>query len=200
MNENRFAPAAWASICGAVLLPLAFIVAGIEGMAYDLSEVEHFGWIGLADFLFLILGAVFIYIFLSLKRALYERYSYRGLNFVISVAILWTIVNYGGSFVLELFLLMAPPSSMDIQVVIGTVFWIVCIAGFGVIDIIVGLMLLRQGRRFSVPLRIFAVLSLVSGFFEATVILSFFALLFYPAALIALAFAFLKPDREIEFI
>jgi fatty acid desaturase len=54
-----------------------------------------------ADFLLLLLGAVAVYVLVELKRMLFERYSYRGLDVIIAVAIAWTVVNYGGSFALQ---------------------------------------------------------------------------------------------------
>ena len=200
MNENSFASAGWASIVMAVILPTAFIVAGIEGAAFELGAVDHAVGIGISDFLFLILGAVGIYVLLSLKRLMYERYSFLGLNLIVGLAIFWTIVNYGGSFLLELFFEFTSPSAVEGAILTSTVFWVVCIVGFGIIDIVIGLILVLQRHRFSTPIRIFAMFSLIAGISEATVILSFFAMLFYPLALIALAIAFLKPDEIVELI
>jgi len=81
-----------------------------------------------------------------------------------------------------------------------TIFWIACIAGFGIIDIIIGLMIILQRHRFSLPLKIFAILSLLGGVFEATIVLSFFVLILYPLALIALAIAFFRPEEVVELI
>lgn len=200
MIENRFVAAAWASVATAVLLPTAFIIAGIEGATFGLRSLDQTVGIGVADYLFLILGAVGIYVLLSLKKLMYERYSFRGLDLVIVLAIVWTIVNYGGSFVLELLYASILPAAVKNVLLMRTIFWIVCIAGFGILDMIIGLILVCQWRRFSMALRVFAILSMVAGFFEATVILSFFALLFYPLALIALAFAFFKPEEVVEFV
>jgi hypothetical protein len=200
MNENRFTSAGWASIAAAVLLPTSFIIAGIEDAAADYGLMGHRVGLGLADFLFLILGAVGIYVLLNLKKLMYERYSFRGLNVIIGIAILWTIINYGGSFVLELVFTFVPSSVADSAELISVSFWIICIAGFGIIDIIIGLIVFMQRHRFSTPLRVFAVTSLALGICEATVILSFFALILAPVSLIALAFEFLKSDDAVEFI
>ena len=200
MSENRFLVAGWAAITAAGLMPAAFIVAGIEQAAFDLGVTKRAVGLGPSDFLLLIFGAVTIYVLIELKRMLFERYSYRGLDPIILVAIAWSVVNYGGSFALQSFFSIAAPTSSVSAEVVTTVFWIVCIGVFGVIDAILGIMLLIQGRRFGIALMVFAAFSLAMGLCGATVILSFFSLLLFPVAYIALGVAFLRPEERLEFV
>jgi hypothetical protein len=200
MSENRFVVAGWASIAAAGLMPAAFIVAGIEQAAFDLGVTRRAVGLGAADFLLLVFGAVTIYVLIELKRMLFERYSYRGLDVIIAVAIAWTVVNYGGSFALQSFFSIAAPAASVSAEVVTTVFWIVCIGVFGIIDAILGIMLLIQGRRFGMPLLVFAVFSLAMGLCGLTVVLSFFSLLLFPAAYISLGVAFLRPEEPLEFV
>ncbi len=200
MSENRFLVAGWAAISAAGLMPVAFLVAGIEQAAFDLGVKQRAIAFGAADFLLLIFGAVAIYVLIELKRMLYERYSYRGLDLIITLAIVWTVVNYGGSFALQLFFSFVAPTTSVSAEVVTTVFWIICIGLFGIIDAILGIMLLIQGRRFGMPLLVFAAFSLVMGLCGVTVILSFFGLLLFPIAYTALGIAFLRPDEHLEFV
>jgi hypothetical protein len=200
MSENRFLVAGWAAIAAAGLMPSAFIVAGLEEAAFDLGVTNRAVGLGAADFLLLIFGAVMVYVLIELKRMLFERYSFRGLDVIIALAIAWTVVNYGGSFALQSFFsIIAPTSSVSADVV-TTVFWIVCIGVFGIIDAILGIMLLIQGRRFGIPLLVFAAFSLAMGLCGVTVVLSFFNLLLFPAAYISLGVAFLRPEERLEFV
>ncbi len=200
MSDNRFLVAGWASIATGGLMPVAFIVAGLEQAAFDLGVTKRAVGLGLSDLLLLVFGAAAVFVLLELKRMLFERYSFRGLDIIIVLAIAWTVVNYGGSFALQsFFTIVAPTASMGAEF-ITTVFWIVCIGVFGVIDAILGIMLLIQGRRFGIPLRVFAVLSLAMGLCELTVVLSFFGLLLFPAAYIALGVVFLRPEERLEFV
>ena len=200
MNENRFVVAGWASIAAAGLMPTAFIVAGLEAAAFDLGVTKRSVGLGASDFLLLVFGAVAVYVLIELKRMLFERYSYRGLDVIIAVAIAWSVVNYGGSFALQSFFSIAAPAASVSAEVVTTVFWIVCIGVFGIIDAILGAMLLIQGRRFGLPLMVFAAFSLAMGLCEVTVILSFFGLLLFPVAYIALGVAFLRPEERLEFV
>ena len=154
----------------------------------------------MADFLLLVFGVVMVYVLIELKRMLFERYSFRGLDVVIAVAIAWTVVNYGGSLALQLFFSIVAPTSSESAEVATTVFWIVCIGVFGIIDTILGIMLIIQGRRFGIPLLVFAAFSLAMGLCGVTVVLSFFSLLLFPAAYIALGVAFLRPEERLEFV
>ena len=200
MSENRFLGAGWAAIAAAGLMPVAFIVAGIEEAAFDLGVTKRAVGLGAADILLLVFGTVMVYVLIELKRMLFERYSYRGLDVIITVAIAWTVVNYGGSFALQAFIsIIGLTSSISAEVVV-TVFWIVCIGVFGIIDAILGIMLLIQGRRFGVPLLVFAAFSVAMGLCEVTVILSLFGMLLFPVAYISLGVAFLRPEERLEFV
>jgi hypothetical protein len=200
MSDNRFLVAGWAAIAAAGLMPIAFIVAGVEEAAFELGVTNRSVGLGASDFLLLIFGGVMIFVLIELRRMLHERFSYRGLDVIIVLSIAWTVVNYGGSFVLQsFFTLAAPPSSVSAEVV-TTVFWVVCIGVFGILDAILGIMLLVQGRRFGVPLLAFAAFSLVMGLCGVTVILSFFGLLLFPVTYIALGVAFLRPAERLEFV
>jgi hypothetical protein len=200
MTENRFVPAGWTAIAAAGLMPTAFIVAGFEHAAFELGVTGRAIGLGASDFLLLIFGAVTIYVLIELKRMLFERYSYRGTDPIIMVAIAWSVVNYGGSFGLQAYFTgIVPPSNVTAEVV-TTVFWIVCIGVFGIIDAILGIMLLMQGRRFGIPLLVFAAFSVAMGLCGVTVILSFFSLLLFPVAYIALGVAFLRPEERLEFV
>lgn len=200
MSENRFVVAGWASIAAAGLMPVAFIVAGIEAAAFDLGEMNRPVGLGVSDCLLLVFGAVAVYVLIELKRMLFERYSYCGLDVIIVLAIAWTVVNYGGSFALQSFFSAVAPTSIVSAEVATTAFWIVCIGVFGIIDAILGTLLLIQGRRFGFPLLVFAAFSLAMGLCEVTVVLSFFGLLLFPVAYIALGVAFLRPEERLEFV
>lgn len=200
MSEKRFLFAGWAAIAAAGLMPVAFIVAGIEQAAFDLGVTTRAVGLGVADFLLLVFGAVTIYVLIELKRMLFERYSFRGLDVIIALEIAWTVVNYGGSFALQSFFSIAGTTTTAAAEVATTIFWIICIGVFGILDAILGIMLLIQGRRFGVPLLVFAAFSLAMGLCGVTVILSFFTLLLFPVAYISLGVAFLRPEERLEFV
>ena len=167
---------------------------------FELGMTNRAVGLGVSDFLLLIFGGVMIYALIELRSMLFERYSYRGIDLIITLSIAWTGVNYGGSFALQsVATIVTLPSSVSAEVVI-TVFWIVCIGVFGILDAILGIMLLMQGRRFDLPLLVFAAFSLAMGLCEVTVVLSFLGLLLFPVAYVALGIAFLRPKERLEFV
>lgn len=200
MNENRFELAGWAAIASAALLPTAFVIGGLEQAAFGLGSCEPSVGLGVSDFILLLFGAVSIYVYLMLKRMLYERYSFRKADVVIALTIAWTVVNYAGSFLLQLFFSAVMPDAVKGAVLITTIFWMICIGVFGIIDVILSLILIVNRERFGTPMRVFAILYLLNGLLELTVIFSFVGLLVFPAAFVALAVAFLKPDESLEFV
>lgn len=200
MEENRYSLAGWLSIVGAVLFPLAFIVDGITDLIVTCGDIDVPWGIGPGDALFLLYAGLSIYVLNAFKSLMYEHYSFKEISLIINIAILWHIIFFGGSFILELALTTVWPSNDIGLPLVVLVFWVIGVAVFGIIDIILGIILLRQGDRFSGAIKVFAILSIVMGFCEATVILSPLTLLLVPASGIALAVAFLRRTEEVEFV
>ena len=199
-TEDRFTAAAWASIVAAVVFPLAFIVEGIQQAAFEVGALEFDYGIGPADFLFLGYAGLSIYVLLEFKRLMFEQYSFRRISTIIGIAVAWLIVFFGGSFLLESTLPLRMTHGDIGPPLVLTIFWIICIAVSGIIDIVLGIILIQNRRQFTTPVRVFAWTSLIMGICEATVILSFFALILVPISLIVLAFVFFQRPEEVEFV
>jgi hypothetical protein len=200
MHNNRFVAAGWASIVAGVIFPLAFLIEGVHQAAMSCADTGYPVGVGPGDALFLLYAALAIYVLKEFKSLMYEYYSFKEIGTIISIAILWTIIFFGGSFVLELLLdTVWPQGGLGLPLIL-VVFWITGIAVFGIIDIILGIILLRQKDRFSFPIRIFAGLSLATGICEATIVLSFLSLLLVPASCAVLAYIFLRKVEEVEFV
>ena len=200
MNPSRFSSAGWASIVAGVVFPLAFILEGLTEYFLETCENEYSVGVGPADFVFLLYAALSIYVLMSLKRFMFEHYSFRGINTIINVCIGWTIFFFVGSFALEVALIpVYSPGDVGPPMVL-VAFWIIGIAVFGIIDIIKGIILLRHMRQFNTVIKVFAILCLISGICEATIILSFFTFLLVPITYVVLAIAFLQRPKEVEFV
>jgi len=197
MDEKNWTLAGIACLVYAALLPAAFLIAGAEEAVYQAGATNERVSLGISDFLFLVLCGVAIFVLVSLKRMLFERYSFRGLNLVIALSIAWSLVNYCGSFLLVLIYSLVSPTSAE-PVITG--FWVVCIVVFGAIDIATGGVLLLQRKRFGFWLQAFAVTTLAGGFFGMSVILAGINLVLVPLGCIALAVEFLRPVDSIEYV
>ncbi|UCG62256.1 MAG: hypothetical protein JSV52_02925 [Candidatus Zixiibacteriota bacterium] len=200
MDENRFTAAGWASIVAAVVFPLAFVVEGIHEAALEYVDSGFTVGVGPGDFLFLLYAALTVYLLKEFKSLMYEQYSFKEISTIISVAIFWVIVFFGGSFVLELLLATVwPHNDIGLPLVL-IIFWVTGIAIFGIIDIILGIIILRQRHRFSYSVKVFAGLSIATGVCEATLILSFLTMVLVPVSCAVLAYIFLHKVEEIEIV
>jgi len=202
MDENRFTAAGLASIVAAVIFPLAIVIDGIHRSVLETCDSQFTAAVGIGpgDFLFLLYAALSVYLLKEFKSLMYEQYSFKEIRTIISVAIFWTIVFFGGSFVLEVLLSSVwPHNDIGLPLVL-VIFWVSGVAIFGIIDIILGIIILRQRHRFSRSVNIFAGLSIAMGICEASIILSFIALLLVPVSWALLAYIFLHKVEEVEFV
>ena len=200
MENNRFVTAGWVSIATAGIYPLAFVFMALEGEAFDRDFMDHSLGLGPSDFLFLLFAALSIYVLWSFKSLMFERYSFRAIGTIIWISIFWHLVYFGGSFLIELLYAVAGLSDNSAAVLMLTGLWISGIVVFGVIDIIIGVILIRHASRFHTPVKAFAWLSLAMGVCEATLILAFLAFLLVPIGFVALAFVFLSRPDSVEYV
>ena len=200
MENNRYATAGWASIVAAGVYPLAFLYLGLQGDVFCRSSWDNPLGLGPSDFLFLLFAALSIYVLWSFKSLMYERYSFREIGTIIWISIFWHLVYFGGSFVIEVVYAAVGLSDNSVAVLMLSGLWVSGVVVFGIIDIIIGVVLLRHANRFHTSVKVFAWLSLAIGVFEATLILAFFAFLLVPISFVALAFVFLSRPDSIEFV
>jgi hypothetical protein len=200
MENNKFVTAGWVSIAAAGIFPLAIVFMGLESEAFLRDLMEHPLGLGPSDFLFLLFAALSVYALWSFKGLMFERYSFREIGTIIWISIFWHLIYYGGSFLIELFLWVTRLSDDSGAVLMLTGLWVSGIVVFGIIDIIIGIIILRQAKRFHTSVKVFAWLTLILGFFEATLVLAVLALLLVPATFVALAFVFLSRPDTVEYV
>lgn len=199
MNERTWTLAGIACFAYAALLPVAFLVSGFEGAVLEAGYGDRVTLM-MGDFLFLGLCGLTVFILLSLKGMLFERYSFRGLDPVIYATIAWSIVNYFGSFLLVVGFAIAAPSATELAQAVIAGFWALCIVVYGVLDAVMGGILLFQQHRLGVWLTIFGGLTLVGGLLGMSFILAFFCLVLIPVGSLVLAVEFLRPVDSIEIV
>ncbi|UCC43357.1 MAG: hypothetical protein JSU65_09435 [Candidatus Zixiibacteriota bacterium] len=200
MEENRFVTAGWVSVAAACVYPLAFVAMGMQEWAFDEGLTDQRLGLGPSDLLFLLFAALSIYAFWSLKRLMYERYSFRKIGTIIWVSIFWHLVYFGGSFLVELLYAAVGLSDDSVAILLLTGLWASGIVVFGIIDIIIGLVLLSRAKQFHTAVKVFGWLSLVIGVFEATLLLAIVAFFLIPLSYVALAVVFLSRPDTVEYV
>lgn len=204
MKNEYTVPGITALIC-ALLLPAYYMVGA--ALSPGLSLEDHMrADLGLSasDFVFLLLGAMLIYVTLSFKRVLNDHHAYYGVDSLLGMMAITLGVFHGGLFLIDVagtFLVQSGgPETLDKLMVICGALLVSCTFVYGVIDILTGITLLRNKSRFPSIIKVFAGLTVFMSLFELTIVLSFFTLLIYPAVLLTMAVKFLKRPEMIEVV
>ena len=151
-------------------------------------------------FVWVLLGLMTLYLYGSLKSALLHRHNYSNLNLPIHLAMGSTIFLYGGIAVLELSSVLTGSGITDS---IANLFAVIFFAGVlvqGLIDIVIGIVLFRDAHELPNMLRIFGIITLISGIFGITLIFAVATALTIPLSALVLGIYFLKEEQIIDVI
>jgi len=200
MKEQRYAAAGWLSIVGAVLFSISFVVgigqAVIAGKAFG----YHGPVIGPSDLLGLVFSGIAIYALVMFRRLLNERFAFHGIDSLITLSIIWTIVFQ---------VILLGMTTVLVVLGFGEELWVaillmafvaVFMLTIGVIDILMGIKLLQAKQELNDLIAVFAYVSLASGILEASILLSPLAVVFVPITFILLGLILLKGDERAEFV
>lgn len=205
MTTNYLKPGI-AAIALALLFPLYWSFVLVFGPASeDLAEAltREFTTVDWLDALFIVIGVLEVYVLVSLVRSFKERFNSSLAKAVIYIMIS-AVVLFHGVVVVDFYLSMfkgelsedSVQSAVAISVylaVSGLVIYL--IAGF-----ILSIVLLANSKDLANELKYFAILFLIICILGATILLSAFNLLLFPAALIMLAVYFLKDPDSLEVV
>jgi hypothetical protein len=188
----------------AILFPLywlgMFPLGGREIVALVWQDIEQ---ISSSDAVFLLLGVLTVYVYYSLMRILNDRLNYQSLNIVLWIMIAVNAL-FTGTIVLDLIAstLSADALLVNRDALVGTA---MAVGGgsmvlFGVLDILIGIVLLRASVPVPSVLKIFAVITLIQGCFEITLFFSFMTLIIFPLGMVVLAVYFISKPDSIEVV
>ncbi|HAU68560.1 MAG TPA: hypothetical protein DCW52_09215 [Gammaproteobacteria bacterium] len=144
-----------------------------------------------------------MYVYFKLIHLLNDQLNYSSLNIVIWIIIALNAI-FTGTLVLDLYAstMSADTLASNEGYLVGSAMTIA--AGsmilFGILDIILGIALLRAAVPVPSVLKIFAVIAIIQGVFEVSLFLSFMTLFIFPLAMIILAAAFMRNPDSIEVV
>lgn len=199
-GSNKFALAGWLSIVNAALFPIAFFIGIVQGIIAKAAFDYHGVQFGPSDLMFLVCTAIDVYALVMLRKLLHELYQFKGVDFLITLAIWWNVLFQVSGLLLKFALLIMQPAS---ELVIGLSSLAMITAAMitaGIINILLSAKLLTIKETLSSMLRGYAYLVMVCGVLQATVLLSPFALLMAPVVNIVAGLIFLKGHEEVEFV
>jgi hypothetical protein len=200
MGENKFALAGWLAITQAVLFPVAFGM-GIFQSIIGARFFDYTGpMIGPSDLLMIIITAIGIYTFLMFKKYLNEKYDFHGIDILIIVSIIWSVLFEFAGIGVKLLVMSAWRLTELEIIVIFITFLSISMITIGIIDILIAVRLLKKSENFSSMIRALAYLMLIGGILEVSVFLSIFSLILVPVTLVILGLIFLKENQTVEFV
>lgn len=202
-NYDYWRPAT-AAILLAVLYPLYWVLEFSAGGDFRPDDfAEYMRWSPL-DWLFLFVGGLLVYMYMSLRRILSEQLNYSGVDIPILILVAVCVVFYFGLSFLQVALLQIDGNSIsayeDIVMIIGVTVLVGTGILSGVAEILIGCLLLRDGSSMPPLVRIFAIITLIMGVFDLTVIFSFVSLFIFPVSMLVLAAYFLSKPEMIEMV
>lgn len=197
----------WPGIAAALLaflFPVYWLsefLSGIDGLSQSVSY--NIQTLNFSDAIFVVSAVLTIYVYLSLKRILNDQLNFKKVDILIYLMIAVNIIFLATIFfdiwtavVSEQRFRSAESTLVISAIVIGVGSLIVA----GVLDILLAVILLRGKTDLPLIWRVFAVLTLVQGIFELSVIFHFVVVIVFPASLLVLATAFLRKPESVELV
>lgn len=205
MNENRYLLPALSAIVLAILFPLYWITMFVRtDESHGVELYNDLVGLNFADAVFLLIGILMVYVYLSLKKFLNDRYGFSDANIPLTLLMISAAVYIFGSLAVDTFMQFAGnqlPLPWHKTVLDGnTIALLGSTMVFGALDMLLGIILFIKARKFSAVLMAFAILTAIQGLCEITVFLSPAIFVIYPLALIILAIMFLHRPEVLEIV
>jgi hypothetical protein len=200
MSENRYALAGWLSIAGAILFVVSIVVGILQAVIAGKAFGYHGPVVGPADAVSILFTAFAVYALIMFRRLLHERYEYHGVDTLITLAIVWSIVFQVGAVMLGLFMMVFGIQKDIVVLILSLGFLSVAMLSIGIIDILMSIKLLQARVGFGDLIKVFAYVGLASGILEVSILLSPLALLVVPASFVLLGMILLRDNQPTEFV
>jgi hypothetical protein len=201
MSHSNFVKPGIAAIALAVLFPTYWLfLFGAAASDFETALAADMTSLTFSDLLFVIIGALEIYLYLSLRRIFKDHLNSSAIS--VSLLIMASLVAALHLTVLvDVFLALTQTSNEVIEVVIGlvTVGSIAVMILYALVAILFSIFVFINDAA-STMLKGFAGLLLVAALFQLTVIFAFLALVLFPLALILLSIYFLKEPQTVEVV
>ena len=149
------------------------------------------------------IGLLSIYIYLSLRRILNDQLNFKSTDLPLIMMVGVCALFFIGSFVMDATIAFTATNNGfigDTFLTAAIVFSVGCMIAFGLLDIVIAIILLVHLNRIPTLMKVFAVVTLIQGLFEITIVFSLATFIIFPIAMFILAVHFLSKPRTIEVI
>jgi hypothetical protein len=204
MQNNDYLSPALAAFILALIFPAYWIYVVVGGGA-SMPEAYYANVLkfDISDWVYLALGALEIYVYLSLKRVLHDRLNFRSIDILIFLIVFNTAIFHGQFFADLSIYLAGDKIGIDTRELILDISYFMTIAGifaYGVISFLIGAVLLYKFQNLPNLLKYFAVMTLILGGFQLTLVFGPASILLFPISLLILAFYFIQKPEMIEVV
>ncbi|PCI66674.1 MAG: hypothetical protein COB38_10015 [Gammaproteobacteria bacterium] len=196
MKNNDYLLPGIAAIFVAVLFPVSWIYLLVFSSS-SISDLQFGFHLSISSFLFLLVGLTSIYVYYYFIKLLHDHHNFRRADFA-----LWSIIAASSIFYIGSFLMDVVSLWLDVALPITISHWIfgATVIMFGIIDILIGVTLLAGHEDLPAQYKMFAIINLIMGVFEVTLIMSPIVLILLPVVTILIAIIFLKKPEMIEIV
>ncbi|RBP49606.1 hypothetical protein [Arenicella xantha] len=204
MQNNDYILPGVAAIALAILYPLYWI-GELTGSALSISAAawENMLMLTFSDVLFLAIGLLVIYVYLSVKTILNDQLNFKRIDLLLLIMVGVNAI-FIGTLSLDLAAAILPDAivmqNKDLLLAVGFSLTVGVILVCGLLDVVIGLVLLANASKLPTLVKIFAVMTLIQGVFEVTVVFSPASIVIFPVSLIVLAAFFLTKPESIEVV
>ena len=191
-----------AAIFVAVISPIYWL-----GMAASVGDSDVL-WqdmmsLGFSDILFASILLLTIYIYLNLKNILNEQLNFNHIDLLVwiyaAINILWVstlLLDVASAVLPENIVSQNDGTFLNIGLSIG----VGAIVILGIIDLLIGILLLAKSTELPTLLKIFAIMSVIQGVLGITVVFAATLIFIFPITMIILAMFFLRKPESLEIV
>ena len=200
-NKDYLLPGV-AAIFVAVISPIYWL-----GMAASVGDSDIL-WqdmmsLGFSDILFASILLLTIYIYLNLKNILNEQLNFNHIDLLVLIMVAINTLWLGTLF-LDIASAVLPENivtqNKDAFLKINLSVGIGAIVILGIIDLLIGILLLAKSTELPTLLKIFAIMSVIQGVLGITLVFAATLIFIFPITMIILAMFFLRKPESLEIV
>ena len=202
MNRNSALPG-YTAIALALLFPIYWLSAlGLGEQSFLEAFLADVTRVSARDALFVLIGAMEIYVYLALRKILLEHLH--GSVPAILLLLMAVVVGlFHATVMFDVILAFTPGLAEATREYLITACAVLAIAGlfvYAVLAVVLSITLLAGKIELPALLKVFAVLLLVCCLLHFTIVLGVINIILFPVALLVLAVFFLRGGHEVEIV
>lgn len=193
-----------AALVLAIIFPLYWFSQIVSGSVVEPAAImANINSLSFSDGVFLVIDLLGIYVYLNFRKILNDQLNFKSVDLLLMLVVgvhvifLATLgLDLMAALLSEQLVLRYEDTFVDVHLIttIGTVILL------GLLDFLIGAVLLMNSENMPTLLKIFALVTLLQGLLGVSVIFSFVSVLSFPLSLILLSGYFLRKPESVEVV